>query len=255
MFKLSVTIATKNEEKIIGQCLESVKWADEIVIVDDVSTDKTIDICRKYTDKICVNNSGGSFHKNKNLAIDKASGEWILSLDADEIVPAELAEEIKKAIQNEQMLGYYLNRRNYFLGKWVRGCGWYPDHIMRLFKKGTTKWPLNIHEVPEIGEKDKTAYLKNDFIHYSYFTLTQYFEKFNRYTTRLADEESEKGIRMNNKNCLIYLFVKPILWFLKKYFFQYGWRDGIRGFFISVSSGLVIFTTYAKLWEMQRNEK
>lgn len=255
MPKLSVVIATRNEERIIEKCLESVKWVDEIVVVDDCSTDATIEIVKKYTEKVFINNSNGSFHKNKNLAIEKASGEWILSLDADEIIPPELTEEIKNVIKDSNMLGYYLNRKNYFIGKWIRGCGWYPDYIIRLFKKGVTKWPLDIHDIPKINEKNKVAYLENNFIHYSYFTLNQYFDKFNRYTTRLANEESEKNIKINNKNCLLYFFIKPLLWFIKKYFFQYGWRDRFHGFFISVSSGLVVFTTYAKLWEMQRNEK
>lgn len=255
MIKLSVVIATRNEEKNIQECLESVKWADEIIIVDDMSTDKTVEICKKYTEKIFLNDSNGSFHKNKNFAIEKANGEWILSIDADEIIPIELSEEIKKAIQSPKMLAYYLNRKNYFIGKWIRGCGWYPDYIIRLFKKGVTRWPLNIHDVPKIEEKDKVSYLKNPFIHYSYGSLYQYFEKFNRYTSRLAQEEFEKGVRVNNKNFLLFFLIKPLFWFLKKYFLQKGWIDGFRGFFISFSSGLVIFTTYAKLWEIQNNGK
>jgi glycosyltransferase involved in cell wall biosynthesis len=255
MIKLSVVIATKNEETNIQKCLESVKWADEIVIVDDISIDRTVEICRKYTEKVFINDSGGSFHKNKNLGIEKATGEWILSLDADEIIPIELSEEIKKAIQFSRMLGYYLNRKNYFIGKWIRGCGWYPNYIIRLFKKGVTKWPLNIHDVPKIESKNKVAYLKNPFIHYSYSSLYQYFEKFNRYTSRLAQEEYEKGIKLNKLNFILYFFVKPIFWVTKKYFLQRGWLDGLYGFFISMSSGLVIFVTYLKLLEIQNDTK
>ncbi|MCG2726258.1 MAG: glycosyltransferase family 2 protein [Elusimicrobia bacterium] len=255
MKKLSVVIATKNEEKNIQKCLESVKWADEIIIVDDISADKTVEICKRYTKNIFISDSKGSFHKNKNLAIEKANGEWILSLDADEVVPKEFSEEIKKAIQNSEIYGYYLNRKNYFIGKWIRGCGWYPNYIIRLFKKGAAKWPLEIHDVPKIEEKNKAAYLKNSLIHYSYSSLEQYFEKFNRYTSRLAKEEYEKGKKVNNANFLLLFVIKPLFWFLRKYFLQKGWRDGFYGFFISFSSALVIFATYAKLWEIQNNEK
>jgi len=255
MIKLSVVIAARNEEKNIQKCLESVKWADEIVIVDDMSTDDTIEICKRYTKNIFISDSGGSFHKNKNLGIEKATGEWILSLDADEIIPKELSEEIKKSIQSSEISGYYLNRKNYFIGKWIRGCGWYPDYIIRLFKKGVTKWPLNIHDVPKIESKDKVSYLKNPFIHYSYSSLYQYFEKFNRYTSRLAQEEYEKGTKVSNKNFFLFFLIKPLFWFIRKYFLQRGWKDGFHGFFISFSSGLVVFTTYTKLWEIQNNEK
>ena len=109
--RISVVISTKNEEKNIKECLESVKWADEIVVVDDMSTDKTVEICKEYTSKIFIRDSQGDFHRNKNFGAEQVSGEWILSLDADEIITSELAEEIQKAIQDKEILGYYLNLR------------------------------------------------------------------------------------------------------------------------------------------------
>ena len=254
MNKLSAVIITKNEEENIRNCLESIKWADEIVIVDDISTDKTVEICGEYTEKIFLNDSQGSFHKNKNLGIEKATGDWIISLDADEIVNPKLAKEIKKAINNPEKIGYYILRKNYFLGRWIRGCGWWPDHIIRLFKKGVTKWPLDIHDSPRIEEKNKVDYLKNPLIHYTYRSLDQYFEKFNRYTSQLAQEEFEKGIRINKGNFFVYFLMKPLFWFLRKYLLWKGFRDSFRGLFISFSSALVIFTTYAKLWEKQKRD-
>ncbi len=251
MTKLSVVIITKNEEENIGDCLESVKWVDEIIVVDDMSRDRTVETCKGYTEKVFLNDSQGSFHKNKNLGIEKATGDWILSLDADERLSPESAKEIKAAINNPEKIGYYLPRKNYFLGKWIRGCGWWPDRIIRLFKKGVTKWPLNIHDTPKIEERNKVGYLRKPLIHYTYRSLNQYFEKFNRYTLRLAQEEYEKGIRINKRNFFIYFGVKPSFWFLRKYLLWKGFRDGFRGFFISLSSALTIFTTYAKLWEKQ----
>ena len=252
--KISVVVATRNEEGNIKDCLESVRWADEIVIVDDASKDKTIELCKEYTDKIFVNDSKGSFHKNKNLGIEKASGGWILSLDADERIPENLAKEICSSVQDERKTGYYISRKNFFLGKWIRGCGWFPDYIIRLFRKGITRWPLEVHDVPAIEEKDKVGYLRNPMIHISYTSLEQYFEKFVRYTTKLAHEEQEKGTRITRSNFLLLFFVKPLAWFFRKYILQKGFRDGFRGLFISVSSAMTIFMTHAKLWEMGLKE-
>jgi glycosyltransferase involved in cell wall biosynthesis len=254
MEKVSVVIATKDEERNIKGCLESVKWADEIIIVDDASRDRTVEICREYTDKIFINDSKGDFHRNKNFGIEKANGDWILSLDADERITDKLSEEIKVAVQDEKKVGYYLNRKNYFLGKWVRGCGWYPDYIIRLFRKGTTRWPLlteDFHGTPKIKEKKKTDYLKNEFIHYSYFSISQYLEKFNLYTTALAKKEYHQGTKMNFFLCFL---LKPGFVFSRKYFLMRGYGDGFPGFFISVASALTIFMTYTKLWEMYRKD-
>jgi glycosyltransferase involved in cell wall biosynthesis len=254
MPEISVVIATKNEERNIRDCLESVKWADEIIIVDDASRDKTVEICREYTDKIFINDAKGDFHRNKNLGLEKANRDWILSLDADERITEKLSEEIQVAVQDEEKVGYYLNRKNYFLGKWIRGCGWYPDYIIRLFRKGTTRWPLlaeDFHGTPKIKEKRKTGYLKNEFIHYSYFSIGQYIEKFNLYTSALAKQEYHRQAKINLFICFLF---KPSLLFFRKYFLMAGYRDGFRGFFISVASALTIFMTFAKLWEMYRKD-
>jgi len=254
MERLSVVIATKNEEKNIRRCLESIKWADEIVVVDDVSVDKTVEIAKNYTMHVFVNNSEGDFHKNKNLGLDRATSEWILSLDADEIVPPELAHEIRDAIQDVSKLGYYIKRKNYFLGRCIKGCGWYPDYIIRLFRKGVTRWPLAVHDTPKIKDKYRVGRLKFPLLHYSYSSFENYFEKFNWYTTKLSKEEYEKGIRITKGNALLYFLIKPLFWFMKKYLFLKGYMDGFRGLFISMSSALTIFVTYAKLWERQDSE-
>ena len=185
MSQISAVIATKNEENNIRECLESVKWADEIVVVDDVSTDRTVDICKKYTSKIYINDSKGSFHINR---------------------------------------------------------------------KGATTWPLEIHDVPQISETDKVEYLHNPMIHISYTSIEQYLDKFARYTTRLAHEEFDNGVRVRRTNFLSLFLVKPLFWLFRKYVIKRGYVDGFRGFFISVASAMTIFMTYAKLWEMQNRE-
>lgn len=252
--KLSVVIATKDEERNIKDCLESVKWADEIVVVDDESKDRTVEICREYTSNIIPNDSKGDFHVNKNLGIEKSSGDWILSIDADERITQELSREIKDAIGKSDKLGYYISRKNYFMGRWIRGGGWFPDYIIRLFRKGTACWPLiaeDFHGTPHIKEKAKTGYLKNAMLHYTYFSFTQFLEKFNLYTSALAKQEYNRGKKMNFLVCFL---LKPCFVFFRKYFFLRSYIDGFRGFFISVSSALTIFMTYAKLWEMRRKD-
>ena len=250
---LSVTLATKNEEKDIRRCLESVKWADEIIVVDDASTDQTITIAKEYTSKIIVRDSHGNFHENKNYAIEVAQGEWILSLDADEEIPPTLSVEIKRAIQSQTLKGYYLNRKNYFLGQWIQGCGWFPDHIIRLFRKGETHWPLSVHETPQIQDKTCVGFLKEPFLHYSYKSLEQYLLKFNLYTSCLAKEYEQQGRKVTKGNVLMCFVLNPFCIFIKKYFFLKGFRDGLRGLFISFSSGWVLFMSHAKLWERQQH--
>jgi len=249
--KLSVVIATKNEEKMIQDCLESVLWADEIVIVDDGSEDRTVEICREYTSDIITNDSKGNFHYNKNLGIKKATGDWILSLDADERITTELAHEIRSVIKNSTKLGYYISRKNYFLGDWIKGCGWYPDYIIRLFRKGAANWPEQIHDVPKISSREATEYLKNHMIHISYRSLDQFIQKFSAYTTRIAEEEYESGVRVTKLGIPVFFIIKPAYWFLRKYLLWRGFCDGLRGLFICFASAMTIFMTYAKLWEIQ----
>lgn len=254
MARISVVIATKDEERNIKDCLESVKWADEIVVVDDGSKDRTVEICREYTSNIIPNDSKGDFHVNKNLGIERSSGDWILSIDADERITQELSREIKDVIGKSAKLGYYISRKNYFMGRWIRGGGWFPDYIIRLFRKGATRWPLiaeDFHGIPNIKEKAKTGYLKNAMLHYTYSSFTQYLEKFNIYTSALAKQEYIRGKKMNFLVCFL---LRPCFVFFRKYFFLRGYIDCFRGFFISVSSALTIFMTYAKLWEMRRKD-
>jgi glycosyltransferase involved in cell wall biosynthesis len=253
---LSVTLATKDESANLHTCLDSIAFADEIILVDDCSSDNTVEIARGFGARVIVRDSGGSFHENKNLAIDEASGDWILSLDADEVVSEELARSIRDALAVPKSDGYMVDRRNYFLGKWIKGCGWYPDHILRLFRKGKSRWPIEIHETPELeGGNENAPLLKGPLIHFSYKDLEQYFEKFNRYTSRLAVEYALHHQKMRGFTIPLNLLVRPGYWFFSKYFLRAGFRDGLRGFFISFSSALTIFVSYLKLWEAQRHDE
>jgi glycosyltransferase involved in cell wall biosynthesis len=255
MTRLSVTIATKNEGENILKCLASVPFADEIVIIDDCSTDDTVAKARHQGAQIIVRDSKGSFHENKNLAIEQAKGDWILTLDADEVVTSKLAESIKSALANPNSDGYLVDRHNYFLGQWIKGCGWYPDYLLRLFRKGKAWWPLEIHDTPKLDKGNENAgILKGPLIHYSYMSLEQYFEKFNTYTSRLATEYSQQQIVMSGIQIPLNLLLRPSYWFFKKYVLRGGYRDGLPGLFISFSSALTIFVSHIKLWYAQKGQ-
>ena len=250
---LSVTLATKDESSNLSACLKSVPFAEEIIVVDDCSLDETVDIAKRLGAKVISRDSKGSFHENKNLAIKEASGEWILSLDADEIVTPQLADSIQSALLHPQADGYLVDRHNYFLGQWIKGCGWYPDHILRLFRKGKAWWPQEIHDIPKLeGGNQNAPILEGPLIHYSYKTFEHYFEKFNAYTSRLAIEYAQRNERIEGLTVPLNLLLRPSFSFFKKYLFSGGYKDGLLGLFISFSSALTIFVSYMKLWDAQK---
>lgn len=250
MERLSVTLATLNEVANLDACLRAVSWADEIVLVDDGSTDGTAELARRYTDVVVVRPSHGNSHANKNLAIQIATGDWILSLDADEIVPPDLGAEIRTAIQATPHAAFRVGRRNYFLGRWIRHGGWYPDRIIRLFRKGVTEWPLQTHFTPQVSPPVTVGDLQGELLHFSYRSLNQYFEKFNRYTRKLAREAHDDGRTPGLSTAVTELLLRPPAWFAYKYVAMGGFRDGIPGLFIALSSALTIMVTYFKLWEI-----
>jgi glycosyltransferase involved in cell wall biosynthesis len=252
---LSVTIAAKNESANLAQCLSSVSFADEIVLVDDCSSDDTVEKARQFGARVIIRDSKGSFHENKNIGIKEADGEWILSLDADEIVSEQLARSIQSTLSHPRWDGYLVDRHNYFMGKWISGSGWYPDYLLRLFRKGKAWWPLEIHDVPRLeGGNSSAPLLKGPLIHCSYNSLEQYFKKFNSYTSRLAAEYIGRQESMTGLSIPLNLGLRPLYWFLKKYFVLRGYRDGIPGFFVCFSSALTIFVSYLKLWEAQEKK-
>ncbi|MFC2140518.1 glycosyltransferase family 2 protein [Candidatus Auribacterota bacterium] len=184
--KISVCIITFDEEKNIRACLESVKWAEEIIIVDSFSQDKTIEICKEYTDKIYQVDWEG-FGKTKNLALSYATQPWILSLDADERVNEALKDEILAIDQRSD--GYFIPRKSFFGGKWIKYCGWYPDYTIRLIKNGHGKFKeQKVHEAIEI--KGNVVYLKCPLIHYTYKDITDFVRRLNRYSTLSAEEKT-----------------------------------------------------------------
>ena len=247
---LSVVLATYNEEMNIGRCLESVKGlADEIVAVDGTSNDATADILRQYGAKVLIRKNQANFHVNKQLAIDSAGGNWILQLDADERLSEALKEEIKLAISSKQAFdGYWIPRRNYFLGRFLKKGGQYPDYPLRLYRRGKGRLPAkSVHEQAEVT--GQTGRLKNDLLHYSYPDFSHYLEHFNLYTDILASELAEQKLPLNLLSAINYLIIKPKWWFIKTYFRHKGFRDGMPGFAFSLFSSLRFTAAYIKYWE------
>lgn len=246
---LSVALAVFNEEQNITDCLEAVReLAWEIVVVDGGSADKTVSIAKKFKAKVIQTDNPPIFHINKNKAIDASTGDWILQLDADERVTAELAKEIKKVIDKDLPInGYWLPRKNLFLGRFLTKGGQYPDYTLRLYRRGKGRLPAkDVHEQAVV--EGKVGYLKNDLLHLRDPTFAKYLEGFDRYTDILAMQMEEQKIKVHLFTFIEYLFLKPLGWFLKTYIRHRGFVDGFPGFIFSLFSSFRFPIAFLKLW-------
>ena len=243
MFPISVVIVTKNEEINIEDALKSVADAKEIVIVDSFSTDKTIELCKKYTGKVYQHEWQG-FARQKQMAVDYSEGPWVLILDADERVTPELKAEIIGTISNTNSNGFYMPRENYFIGKWIKHSGWWPDNTLRLFKKDKGRLePREVHE--KVVVQGSTGYLKNPIKHYTYRSVSDFVERMERYSTLAAKE-----IRKNSGNAgLFSIAIKPLATFIKMYFLRRGFLDGTRGLILALLYSYYTLLKYVKVWE------
>ncbi|HCG76367.1 MAG: glycosyltransferase family 2 protein [bacterium (Candidatus Ratteibacteria) CG_4_9_14_3_um_filter_41_21] len=254
MEKLSVAIITKNEEKSIGRCLESLKWVDEIVVLDGYSTDRTVKICKNYTNKI-YQKQFESFPVERDFVLKKTSHRWVLSVDADMYFLPEICEEIKTVLKSDIKYDAFLMRGlTVFLGKEIRHCGWFDLRYLRLFNKEKGNYDLNLKCIDPFIIKGEIGYLKNHFIHYGGDSFSEYFGKIKRYSYLTALEYKTKGLRIQPYNCLFYLFLKPLLVFIYKYIVKRGFLDGIVGFLVCVNSAITYFASYSTFWDIQRKE-
>jgi len=261
MAKISVAIATFNEEEFIAPCLESVKWADEIVVVDGSSTDKTRQIAKELGAKVIKTTNKSMFHINKNMAIDACQGDWILQLDADERVPDELAQEMKKIaasdrrpVIGDQPVAYWIKRKNYFLGRFLKKGGQYPDPVIRFFKKGKARLPAkSVHEQMEV--KGEVGWLKNDLIHWATPKFSRYLLRENRYSTLEAAEMLKKKIPINPLTIFNYLLFKPTKTFFLLFFRHLGFIDSWQGFVFAFFSGVHHAWAFSKYFRMRFSRK
>lgn len=247
MIKISIVLAVFNEEGHLRECLESVKdltW--EIVVVDGGSKDKTLDIARQFKAKIIQTDNPINFHINKNIAIDAASGDWVLQLDADETVSRELAGEIKKVVASKsEICGYWIPRKNFFLGKFLSKGGQYPDYTLRFYKKGKGRLPgKDVHEQAVVS--GKVGYLKNDLLHNKDNKFSDYMIRFNRYTDLYSNQLREQNITLSVLSFINFIIIKPVFWFLKSYLRHKGFVDGFPGFVFALFSSLRFPVAYFK---------
>jgi glycosyltransferase involved in cell wall biosynthesis len=245
MGKISVIIITRNEEENIEPALKSVEWADEIIVVDSGSEDKTIDITKKYTNRIYKKEWQG-FVEQKKYALGLASYEWVLSIDADERVSPELKEEIMKK-QPENFDGFNVRRRNYFFNREITTCGWDKDYQLRLFKKSKVDLKERlVHEGFEVY--GKVGKLDNVIIHNTFSSLHNYFRKVNDYTTLQAEEM----YKAKKKVTALMIWGHTFSAFFRYYISLKGFRDGMHGLIISFINSVSTLLTYTKIWERQR---
>lgn len=259
MSTISVALATFNEEKNIKTCLDAVTdWVDEIVVVDGTSTDKTVSIAKGYKNsKVLLTDNKPMFHLNKQMAIEECKSDWILQLDADEVVSPDLKAEILKIINDDDRSepnGFWINRKNYFLGSFLTKGGVYPDPTIRLYRNGFGRLPCkDVHEQAEI--KGEVGHLKNDLLHYADPSFSRYLLRNNRYTTLIAQELNEKHLKTNFFNFIKYFIFKPAYWFFLAYFRHRGYVDGFPGFVFAWYSSLRFPIAYIKLYEFRHGQK
>jgi glycosyltransferase involved in cell wall biosynthesis len=245
--KLSVVIIAGNEEANLPRCLDAVKWADEIVVVDSGSVDRTVPVAQEYGARV-IQIEWAGFGASKQAGVDAARGEWILSVDADEVVPEALADEIKAVLRtNDQVVGYYLPRLTQFLGRWMKHGGWYPDHVLRLFRRDRGGFDgAVVHE--SVVVNGPTARLQHALRHFCYPDLDSYFEKLTRYTTLAAQDLHEQGRRTS----WFKIVVNPVAKFTKQYCLRGGWLDGLEGLVLALLSAGYVMTKYVKLRDLNR---
>jgi glycosyltransferase involved in cell wall biosynthesis len=245
---LAVLILARNEEKNIVDCINGVRFADEIIVIDDFSTDGTKKIAEELGAKVYQHAMNGDWAQQQNYARDQATTDWVFYLDADERVSSELAEEIKKAVDRNEKIVYKIPRLNYVMGDPIAHCG-YPDYVQRLLPRDQfyvegIVHPTYVHSLP-------IKPFKTPLIHFTYVSWEQYFNKFNLYTKLAAEKNYNKGKRS------VFLFdiiVRPCFAFFKYYILKAGWMDGKIGFIYSVYNGFYTMTKYVKLYYMQNKK-
>ncbi|MCI0450628.1 MAG: glycosyltransferase family 2 protein [Chlorobi bacterium] len=246
---ISVIVITYNEEENIRECLDSLKWCDEIIVVDSNSKDKTLEIAKEFTNNIITADSL-SFGEKRNIGIEKSTGEWILWLDADERVTDELKNEILELIKHppDTYKAFYINRRSFFINKFIKHCGWYPDYKLRLFKKraGIKFDTAKVHE--KLIYNGNTSRLKTEIIHLTDKTFEHYINKLNAYTTLSAEEL----YKTDKRSSFFALIFRPVFAFFKMYFLKLGILDGYMGLVLCSLSSIHVMVKYSKLFYLNK---
>jgi glycosyltransferase involved in cell wall biosynthesis len=253
MVQLSVVIIANNEERNIARCLESVKGiADEVIVVDSFSTDKTVEICKAYGAKIIRHQFDGHIQQ-KNYAVEQTSFLYVLSLDADEALSDELKQSIASAKADWAYDGYDMNRLTNYCGAWIRHGGWYPDRKIRLFDKRKGKWTgINPHDRYALNDgAASVGTLRGDILHYSYYSISDHIKQVDYFTEISAGVLFGQG----RKASIVRLLVSPVFRFFRDYILKCGFLDGYDGFVVCMISSYAVFLKYAKLRELWNIER
>lgn len=251
--RISAFVICLNEESQIRRCLESVAWCSEIVVVDSGSTDRTIEICKEYTDKILFRGWTG-YVDQKRFGLEHCTGTWIINLDADEEVSPELRAEITNLIERDAKNripenGFMVNRVVHYLGRWWRKGGWYPEYRLRLCRKSHTTWGGNDPHEKAIVQ-GPTPRLKGELYHYTYSNIADQVARLNSFSTSAARTLQAKGAKTN----LFAILLRPLFRFIKFYFVKRGFLDGFPGFLVAILEMYYVFLKYIKLWELNRSK-
>lgn len=240
---LSVIIITKNEQAHIQACLESVAFADEIIVLDSGSTDRTVEIAQAFGAQVSVTTDWPGFGPQKNRALDLATSEWVLSIDADERVTPELADSIRQELTQPRATAYRIARLSEFAGRWMRHSGWWPDRVLRLFRRGTARFNnLKVHE--SVQTEQAVVNLDGYFLHYPYASLEAFISKINLYSTEAALHMQDKG-----KTVSVPGIAGHAAWtFVRHYFVRRGFLDGSQGFILACMAASGSLFRYSKLW-------
>lgn len=250
---LSVALIVKNEEENLAKCLDTVTWADEIVVLDAGSEDSTTEIAKRYTDKVYVNDDWQGYGIQRQRLQKFVSCDWVLMLDADERLTAELINEIKDVLkQDNRDLVYALPRLSWCFGKFIRYSGWYPDFVTRLYPKDKAQYSEQlVHEKLQYSKDMKSVKLKGDLLHYTYRDLEHYLVKSAGYASAWAEQRQIK----RKSSSLSQGFLHGLFCFLKMYVFRLGFLDGKQGLLLALLSGHSTFSKYADLWVRQQKKK
>ena len=248
---LSVILITKNEEANVAACLASVRFADQIVVVDSGSTDNTVAIAQAAGAQVVQTQDWPGFGMQKNRALDLATGDWVLSIDADERVTEELAAQIQAAMLSERTAAFHLPRLTQFCGKWIHHCGWTPDYVLRLFKRGSARFSDDLVHERLIQTQGTSEKLKAPILHYSYPTPAQYWRKLDQYSQAWAEQRYTEGKKVS----MLRAGVSGLNAFVRSYFFRLGFLDGAMGFAVCTMQAQAAFGKYFSLYCLHQNNE
>ncbi len=246
---ITVVVLTHNDEKILARCLESLRWCDEMIAIDDESMDGTVGVAKRFGAKVFTRKLNGDFAAQRNFGLGKAKGEWVLFVDSDEVVSKELANDIKRVISEKRQVisGYFIKRKDYFLGKWLTHGETVNVKLLRLAKKDAGKWNRPVHEVWDV--QGPIGELTYPLLHYPHPNVAQFLDEMNRYSTLNASYLYKQGIRAFWWDIIAY----PAAKFFVNYIWRLGFLDGTAGAIMALMMSFHSFLTRAKLWKLSHN--